>query len=240
MIEGSRPGPEGSADRVPEKGVGDGAAKSPVAPPAEAGKPEREEGPLRRLYHWVLGWADRPGGPAALAGIAAAESFFFPIPPDILLIPLSLGRPRRALWFATLCTAGSVAGGMVGYLIGSSLYASVGEPILEFYGLITQYETLGALYDRHLVVTLGTAGFTPIPYKVFTIAAGAFSVSFPAFVVVSAVSRAGRFFLVAGLIRLFGPRIRGFIERYFNLLTIVFAILLIGGFLAVGLLADGG
>lgn len=211
-----------------------------MAGPGAGGDAGRREGPIRRLYHWVLGWADRPGGPAALTAIAAAESFFFPIPPDILLIPLSLGRPRRALWFATLCTAGSVAGGVVGYLIGSSLYASVGEPILEFYGLMAQYETLGALYDRHLVVTLGTAGFTPIPYKVFTIAAGALSVSFPAFVVVSAVSRAGRFFLVAGLIRLFGARIREFIERYFNLLTVLFAILLIGGFLVIGLFVDGG
>ena len=224
-----------------EREIAGGGAPDPARDPeAPVGPETGEGGPVRRLYHWVLGWADRPGGPAALAGIAAAESFFFPIPPDILLIPLSLGRPRRALWFATLCTAGSVAGGVVGYVIGSSLYASVGEPILEFYGLIAQYENLGALYDRHLVVTLGTAGFTPIPYKVFTIAAGAFSVSFPAFVTVSAVSRAARFFLVAGLIRVFGPRIRGFIERYFNLLTILFALLLIGGFLAIGLLAHGG
>ncbi|MFQ5677968.1 MAG: YqaA family protein [Gemmatimonadota bacterium] len=193
----------------------------------------RERSRLRRLYHWVLAWADRPGGPAALTGIAAAESFFFPIPPDILLIPLALGQPRKALRFALLCTAGSVAGGMIGYFIGSGLFQTLGEPILRFYGYQEEYRRLGELYARHLVVTLGTAGFTPIPYKVFTIAAGGFGVSFPAFVTVSAVSRGARFFLVAGLIRLFGVRIRNFIERYFNLLTFLFALALIGGFLAV-------
>lgn len=194
------------------------------------------EGPLRRLYHWVLGWADRPGGPAALTGLAAAESFFFPIPPDLLLIPLSLGRPRRALRFALLCTVGSVAGGIVGYWIGSGLYQSVGRPILEFYGYMDHYRELGDLYAGHLLLTLGTAGFTPIPYKVFTIAAGAFEVPFAAFVTISVASRGARFFLVAGLIRLFGPSIRGFIERWFNVLTLIFAALLIGGFLVVGLL----
>lgn len=193
-------------------------------------------GPLRRLYRWTLGWADRPGGPGALFGIAAAESFFFPIPPDLLLVPLALGRPDRALRFALLCTLGSVAGGVIGYLIGSGLYQSVGRPILEFYGYVGQYRELGQLYGDHLVLTLGTAGFTPIPYKVFTIAAGAFEVPFGAFVLVSAASRGARFFLVAGLIRLFGPAIRDFIDRWFNLLTILFAALLIGGFLVLGLL----
>lgn len=201
-----------------------------------AGGPRRV-GPVRRLYRWVLSWADRPGGPAALAGIATAESFFFPIPPDVLLIPLSLGRPRRALWFATLCTMGSVAGGILGYVIGHSLYETLGRPILELYGYMDHYDDLGGLYAQHLILTLGTAGFTPIPYKVFTIAAGAFQVPFLAFVVISAVSRGARFFLVAGLIRAFGEPIRAFIERYFNLLTILFVILLVGGFLVVGWLA---
>ncbi len=201
---------------------------------ALAAEPTSRPGPLRRLYHWVLGWADRPGGPAALTGIAAAESFFFPIPPDVLLIPLALGRPYRAFRFAALCTAGSVVGGIVGYLIGSSLYHVLGQPILELYGYMDQYERLGGMYAEHLVLTLGSAGFTPIPYKVFTIAAGAFEVPFLAFVVISAVSRGARFFLVAGLIRWFGAPIRSFIERYFNLLTILFVILLVGGFLVVG------
>ena len=196
-------------------------------------------GPMRRLYDWVLGWADRPGGGWALFGIATAESSFFPIPPDVLLIPLCLGRTRRSLWFATVCTAGSVLGAVFGYWIGSSLYQSVGSWILDLYGLHDQYAAVGALYDRNLVVSLGTAGFTPIPFKVFTIAAGAFGVSFPAFVAISAASRGGRFFLVAGLLRLFGEPIREFIERWFNLLSIVFVILLVGGFLAVSLFVGG-
>jgi len=193
-------------------------------------------GPLHRLYHWVLGWADRPGGTWALFGIAFAESSFFPIPPDVLLIPLALGNVRRSLWFALVCTAGSVAGAMLGYFIGSSLFASIGQPIIELYDGMEHYNELGRLFDENLLVTLGTAGFTPIPFKVFTIAAGAFGVSFPAFVGISAVSRGARFFLVAGLIRLFGEPIRVFIEKYFNLLTILFVILLVLGFVFMSVL----
>ena len=184
------------------------------------GEAPRREGPIRRLYHWVLGWADRPSGPAALFTIATAESFFFPIPPDVLLIPLTLG---------------AVLGGMIGYLIGSGLYQSIGQPLLEFYGYMEHYDKLGGMYSEHLILTLGTAGFTPIPYKVFTIAAGAFGVSFPAFVAISAVSRGARFFLVAGLIRLFGDPMRRFIERWFDLLTIALVVALVGGFVAIRL-----
>lgn len=193
-------------------------------------------GPLHRLYHWVLGWADRPGGTWALFGIAFAESSFFPIPPDVLLIPLALGNVRRSLWFALVCTAGSVAGAVLGYVIGSSLFASIGQPIIELYHGMDHYNELGQLFEDNLLVTLGTAGFTPIPFKVFTIAAGAFGVSFPAFVAISALSRGARFFLVAGLIRLFGESIRVFIEKYFNLLTIAFVVLLVLGFVAVSVL----
>ncbi len=188
---------------------------------------------LRRLYDWVLRWADRPGGVRALFGIAFAEASFFPIPPDVLLLPLALGRPRRAFWFALICTAGSVLGAIAGYLIGSFLFASIGQPILDLYGAGDQYENLGRMYNDNLWLTLGTAGFTPVPFKVFTIAAGAFSVSFVPFVFISALSRSARFFLVAGLIRLFGERIRGLIDRWFNLLSILFVVLLVGGFLVV-------
>jgi membrane protein YqaA with SNARE-associated domain len=190
-------------------------------------------GPLHRLYHWVLGWADRPGGTWALFGIAFAESSFFPIPPDVLLIPLALGNVRRSLWFAFVCTVGSVAGAALGYVIGSSLYASIGEPIIQFYHGQEHYDELRVLFEENLILTLGTAGFTPIPFKVFTIAAGAFGVSFPAFIAISALSRGARFFLVAGLIRAFGEPIREFIEKYFNLLTIAFVVLLVLGFLSV-------
>ncbi len=195
-----------------------------------------DQGPLRRLYHWVLGWADRPGGPAALFGIAVAEASFFPIPPDVLLIPLAIGKPARSWWFAALCTAGSVLGAAGGYAIGAGLYETVGEPILHFYGYSAEYARLGELYDSNLILTLGTAGFTPIPFKVFTIAAGGFGVSFPAFLAVSAVSRGARFFVVAALIRIFGPQIRNFIERHFNWLSLALAAAIVGGFLLLGLL----
>jgi membrane protein YqaA with SNARE-associated domain len=196
-------------------------------------------GALRRLYDWVLSWADRPGGTWALFGISFAEASFFPIPPDVLLIPLSLGRPRRAFWFASVCTVGSVLGAVAGYLIGNFLLASIGQPILELYGAVDQYDELGRMYNDNLLLTLGTAGFTPIPFKVFTIAAGAFGVAFVPFVAISALSRGGRFFLVAGLIRLFGEPIREFIERWFNVLSILFVLLLIGGFLAIRFLFTG-
>lgn len=191
---------------------------------------------LKRLYDWVLGWSERPGGTWALFWIAVAESSFFPIPPDVLLIPMCLGSVKRSFWFAAVCTAGSVLGAVLGYVIGSTLFAAIGEPILELYGYVDKFEAVGRLYDQNLLLTLGTAGFTPIPFKVFTIAAGAFSVSFPAFVAISAASRAGRFFLVAGLIRAFGESIRDFIDKYFNILSIVLVLLIIGGFLAVSFL----
>ncbi|MDT8435301.1 MAG: YqaA family protein [Gemmatimonadota bacterium] len=202
----------------------------PATPPA------KRDNVLRRLYHWVLGWADRPGGTAALFGIAFAEASFFPIPPDVLLIPLALGRVRRSLWFALVCTLGSVFGAMAGYAIGAFLFASVGRPLLELYDGMDQFAHLGRLFDENLLLTLGTAGFTPIPFKVFTIASGAFAVSFPAFVAISALSRGARFFFVAGLIRAFGEPIRGFIERYFNILSVAFVALLVLGFLAVSIL----
>lgn len=200
------------------------------SPPAGgAGRPN----PVRRLYDWVVGWADRPAGPAALTGLAAAEAVFFPIPPDVLLIPLCLGRPRRSLRFALLCTLGSLAGAVLGYWIGDALYASVGQPILELYGYQDVYRRVGDLYQENLVATLGAAGFTPIPFKVFTLAAGGFRVPLLPFLVVSACSRAARFFLVAGLLRVFGDPIREFIERWFNLLTVLLAALVVLGFLAV-------
>jgi membrane protein YqaA with SNARE-associated domain len=209
------------------------------APAPEAELSSGKRGFLRRLYDWVLGWADRPGGAWALFGIAFAESSFFPIPPDALLIPLVIGRPTRGLWFALVCTAGSVLGAIAGYLIGSFLFTSIGQAILDLYGATDHYVSLGRMFNENLWLTLGTAGFTPIPFKVFTIAAGAFAVAFVPFVVVSTVSRGARFFLVAGLLTVFGERIREFIEKYFNILSIIFVVLLVGGFLVIGFLMPG-
>ncbi len=216
------------------EGEGDGAGPGRGAGAAGRGKADgKRPNPVRRLYDWVVSWADRPSGPAALFGIAAAESVFFPVPPDVLLIPLCLGSPRKAFRLAALCTVGSVVGALGGYWVGSSLYETVGRPIIEMYGYTSEYEAVGRMYRDNLVVSLGAAGFTPIPYKVFTIAAGGFRVPIGAFVAISAVSRAGRFFLVAGLLRLFGEPIREFIDRWFNLLTVALAALVVGGFVVV-------
>lgn len=187
-------------------------------------------GIVRRMYDWVLGWSEHRYGAWALAGIAFAESSFFPIPPDVLLIPLALARPKRALAYAAVCTVCSVAGGLVGYAVGYGLFDSVGRPLLELYGAMDAYHHVGAMYTQNLVLALGAAGFTPIPYKIFTIAAGGFAVPLLPFVVISAASRGARFFLVAGLLYLWGDRVRGFIDRHFNVLSVVFFALLVAGF----------
>lgn len=192
--------------------------------------------PIRVTYDWVLSWADRPGGVWALAGISFAESSFFPIPPDILLIPLCLSAPKRAFWYAGLCTAASVFGGMFGYAIGFLFFESVGARIVDFYSLAGLFETVGGLYEEWTAAFVIFAGFTPIPYKVFTIAAGLVRVSFPIFVVASIVGRGGRFFLVAGLLRLFGEPMKDFIDRYFNWLTLALAVLFVGGFAVLNFL----
>jgi len=186
--------------------------------------------PIRSLYDWVLTWADRPGGVWALVGISFAESSFFPIPPDILLIPLCLSAPRRALWYAGLCTAASVVGGVFGYAIGWLFFDSVGDWIIATYQLEAFFGTVGGWYAEYAAWIVAGAGFTPIPYKVFTIAAGFFSVNFPIFVIASIVGRGGRFFLVAGLLRLFGEPMKDFIDRYFNLLTVALVVVFVAGF----------
>lgn len=188
---------------------------------------------FRRLYDWVLRWANRPHALLALFLLAVAESSFFPIPPDVLLIAMALAAPGRSFRYAGLCTVGSVLGGVIGYGIGLVLIDSIGMPILTFYGATDKYEYIRVLYDRYDAWAVGIAGFTPIPYKVFTIAAGAFKINFWVFVLASIAGRAGRFFLVAALIYRFGPSIKGFIDRYFNILTIVFFALLILGFIVV-------
>jgi len=192
--------------------------------------------PLRRLYDWVLSLADHPHAGLALFLVAFAESSFFPIPPDVLLIALALGLPHRSWRLAFVTTVGSVLGGIVGYGIGWGLMASVGQWILDVYGLHEQFERIREWYLRYDVWAVLIAGFTPIPYKVFTIAAGAFDMDLWRFTAASAVGRGGRFLLVAGLIYFYGAPIKSFIDRYFNLLTVVFAVLLVGFFLVLGLI----
>jgi membrane protein YqaA with SNARE-associated domain len=188
---------------------------------------------LRKLYDWVLHWAETPYGSWALFILAFAESSFFPVPPDVLLIALAISIPARAFRYALICSAGSVLGGMAGYIIGFEFMDLLGFRILNFYGLLDKYETISHLYERYNAWAVGIAGFTPIPYKVFTISAGAFKINFPIFLAASVVSRSARFFLVGWLIYKYGAEIRSFIDRYFNILCIVFTILLIGGFIVI-------
>ena len=189
-----------------------------------------EPGPMRRLYDWVLHWGLTPYGVPALFLLAFTESSFFPIPPDVLLIALAMGMPSKAMRFAVVCTVGSVIGGVFGYLIGMFFFDYIGLKILSFYGFLDKYAMIHDLYMKYDVWIVGAAGFTPIPYKVFTIAAGAFDMDFIRFVAASAVSRGARFFLVAGLIWKFGQPIKAFIDKYFNILSILFVILLLLGF----------
>jgi len=162
--------------------------------------------------------------------LALSESSFFPVPPDVLLIALAVSIPKKSFKYALICTAGSLIGGCLGYLIGWQFMITVGEKIIQFYGLTHKMQYIKDLYMQYDAWAIGIAGFTPIPYKVFTISAGAFNINFTVFIIASAVSRAARFFLVAWLIYLFGPKIKTFIDKYFNILAITFVVLLIAGF----------
>ncbi len=190
---------------------------------------------LRKLYDWVLHWAETPYGSWALFLLAFCESSFFPIPPDVLLIALAVAIPKRSLRYALICSAGSVLGGCLGYLIGWQFMAGIGERIISFYGLTEKIAYIQGLYTAYDAWAIGIAGFTPIPYKVFTISAGAFHINFTVFVIASLVSRSARFFLVGGLIYIFGSRIQAFIDRYFDLLAVAFTVLLVAGFIVIKL-----
>jgi len=185
---------------------------------------------IRKLYDWVLQWAATPYAIPALFIIAFVESSFFPIAPDVLLIAMVVAVPVGWLKFALVCSVGSVMGGMFGYLIGFQFMDLIGNRIVEFYNFQGKWDKIGLLYEEYNAWAVAVAGFTPLPYKVFTLAAGAFKINFPIFVLASAVSRSARFFLVTVLMYKFGPPFKALIEKYFNLFTIVFFILLALGF----------
>jgi membrane protein YqaA with SNARE-associated domain len=187
---------------------------------------------LRTLYDWTMHWADTPQSMAALFLIALAESSFFPVPPDVLLIAIVSSNPRRWFRAAVLCSTGSVVGAVVGYWIGWGFMATLGQRIVDIYSAQHAWDQVVRLYNGPWGIWfLGGAAFTPIPYKVATIAAGATHMPLALFVVVSLFGRAGRFFLVAGLLRLFGAHLRGRLERNFDLAALAFFVLLVGGFL---------
>ena len=188
---------------------------------------------LRRSYDWIMGLASHRDALWALAGISFVESSVFPIPPDLLLIPMVLATPGRAFFLAGLCTAASVAGGYLGYAIGYFAFEAIGRPILEFYQAMDRYEALKASFDQWGAWIIILKGMTPIPYKLLTIASGALKFDLATFTVASLVSRSLRFFLVAALLWRFGEPIRLFIEERLMFVTSLFVVLLVGGFLAV-------
>ena len=196
---------------------------------------DQRKGFVRRLYDWVLHWAETPSGPTALAVLSAAEASFFPIPPDPLLMALCLGAIKRSLRFAAIATAASVVGGIVGYLIGAGAWQALGGFFFDYVPGVTPeaFQGVQEFYDRYDFWAVFLAGLTPIPYKVFTLSAGVFYINFPVFVMASLLSRGLRFFAEAGLIYWYGPTISRFIDRYFNLLAWLFGALIILGFLVV-------
>lgn len=195
---------------------------------------------VRWLYDWVMRWADTPYGMAALVVLAFAESSFFPIPPDVLLIALCLGSPNKWMRFALACTLASVAGAIAGYAIGWGVWHTVDEFFFAYVPGFTRetFDYVAGLYDQYNFWIVFAAAFTPIPFKVITIAAGVCGINFPMFVIASLVGRSARFFLVSGLLRIFGRPIQRFIDRWFNILTIVFMILLVGGFVLLKMFVE--
>ena len=186
-----------------------------------------------RAYYWTLDKAGRRSGEAWLAGVSFAESSFFPIPPDLLLVPMVLARPERWLRLSLLCTLSSVVGGLFGYAIGYWLYEAIGRPIIHFYGLEAQFTGFVAAFQANGAWILVAKGMTPIPYKLLTITSGVARLDLGVFSAASIVSRAMRFFIVAGLISLYGERARAFIERRLNLVGTLFVVLVIGGIVLV-------
>ena len=195
---------------------------------------------VKRLYDWVLSWGNSKWGALALFVLAFAESSFFPIPPDVLLIALCLGAVKRSFRFALICLVGSILGAAGGYAIGYYLWQNTAGEYTAlanwFFAHVFTEESflqVKGLYDEYDFWTVFTAGFTPLPYKLFTISGGLFKIDLVMFFVASIVSRGLRFFLIAGLIWKFGAPIKTFIDKYFNLLAILFTVLLIGGFFLI-------
>jgi len=188
---------------------------------------------IKKIYDWTLSWAESPYSMLALFFLAFIEASFFIIPPDLLLIALCAGQPKKSLWFALVCSVGSVAGGLFGYYIGYAFFDSFGKLILDTLHLHDAFAIVGEKYQQNAALAIFTAAFTPIPYKVFTIAAGFFQLPILTFLAASLCGRSLRFFLLSVVIYFFGPKVREIIEKYFDLFTIAFTILLIAGFFAL-------
>lgn len=190
---------------------------------------------LRRFYDRVLALSASPNAPWWLSAISFAEASFFPIPPDLLLIPMALSRPRRAWMLATICTIASVLGGALGYYIGFALFNELAQPILAAYGYGAKFAAFQSTFAEYGLEIILLKGLLPIPYKIITIACGAAAFSFPQFMAASLVTRGARFFLVAGLIRFFGEPVREFVEKRLGMVSLAVAAGIIGGFLMLKL-----
>jgi membrane protein YqaA with SNARE-associated domain len=188
---------------------------------------------LRHFYNAVISLSERPAAPVWLFCIAFAEASFFPVPPDALLIPMALAQPRKAFWFAFICTCGSVLGGALGYAIGFYLFARLAQPIIHVYHYQAAFAAFQHKFAQYGVWVILIKGLTPIPYKIVTIAAGAAAFSFPLFMGASVLTRGFRFFLLAVLLRIFGEPVRAFIEQRLALVTSLVAAGIIGGFLVL-------
>ncbi len=219
----------------PATGSGPATDRAPASAAESAAEPGGRKGPIRRLYDWVLHWADTRYAVPALFVLSFAESSFFPIPPDVLLIALCIGEVKKSYRFAFWCSVASLLGGVAGYGIGMFFWDNLQQFFFDYIPGVNEhsYERVQALYNEWDFALVFAAGFTPIPYKVITITAGVFAINFPMFVLASAVSRSARFFLVAWLFRHYGPPIKDFIERRFALVTVAGTALLVGGFVAI-------
>jgi membrane protein YqaA with SNARE-associated domain len=187
---------------------------------------------LRRLYDWTLALSARPSAPYALGIVSFAESSFFPVPPDVMLVPMCLAKPERAWFYALICTITSVLGGLLGYAIGALLYDSVGAWLFRFYGLTEGAEAFRASYAHYGHWIILGKGLTPIPFKLVTITSGFAGYNLFWFVVLSIVTRGARFFILALLLSRFGPSIRGLIDRHFNAIAVGAVVAFVGGFAA--------
>ena len=194
--------------------------------------PSPRKSVVRRLYDWVLSWADTPYGTPALFVLSFLESSFFPIPPDVLQIALSAGKPKRSFWYATVSLVGSVLGAFLGFLIGYAFWVATQDFFFTYVPGFSEelFEKVRGYYGANAFLAIFTAAFTPIPYKIFTIAAGVCQISLLTLFVASVIGRGARFYLVAAIMYLFGPTVKYWIEKYFDILSIVFTVLLIGGF----------
>ena len=188
---------------------------------------------IRALYDWTILLAEHPRAMWALALVAFIESSVFPIPPDLLMIPMIIARPNKAFLIAAVAMVASVLGGMLGYFIGWGLFESVGQPVLEFYGKTDRFDDFATRYNEWGAWAVLMAGVTPFPYKVITILSGSTGLSLPVFIISSIIARGLRFFIIAALLWRFGPPVREFIERRLGLMFTLFIVILFAGFAAV-------